>query len=204
MRRLTVLALALLVVVAMNPGVALAQESKGGKPDMTPEQKAMMEAWMKVATPGENHKFLEPLVGSWAVKSTSWEKPDSPPEVSSGSAETTWILGGRFVQERFKGEYGGMPFDGLGFTGYDNYKKKYTAIWMDSMGTMTMFLTGTADAARRTLSMSGTVDDFMAGKPTAIRSVTRIVDARQHVYEMYGLDPTGKEFKMMELVYTRK
>jgi hypothetical protein len=44
----------------------------------------------------------------------------------------------------------------------------------------------------------------MTGKPAKIRTVTRIVDPNQHVYEMYAPDPKGNEFKMMEIVYTRK
>jgi hypothetical protein len=52
--------------------------------------------------------------------------------------------------------------------------------------------------------MTGTMDDVFTGKPTKLRTVTRIVDANKHVMEMFGPDPAGKEFKMMEIVYTRK
>ena len=36
------------------------------------------------------------------------------------------------------------------------------------------------------------------------RSVTKIVDGNTHLFEMFGIDKTGKEEKMMEIVYTRK
>jgi hypothetical protein len=44
----------------------------------------------------------------------------------------------------------------------------------------------------------------VTGKPMKVRTVTRIVDANKHVMEMFGPDRSGKEFKMMEIVYTKK
>jgi len=194
-------AVALVFALAM-PSVTGAQE--GEKPKMSPEQQAVMEAWMKVATPGEAHKALEPMIGSWSVTSTSWQTPASPPEQGAGTSENAWILGGRFVKQDFQGEFGGMKFQGLGYTGYDNLKKKYVGTWMDTMGTMVMVMTGTADPSGKMFTLTGTMDDVMTGKPMKLRTVTRIVDANKHVMEMFGPDPSGKEFKMMELVYTRK
>jgi hypothetical protein len=83
-------------------------------------------------------------------------------------------------------------------------KKKYVGTWMDTMGTMVMMMMGTADPSGKVITMTGTMDDFMTGKPMQLRTVTRIVDANKHVMEMFGPDPAGKEFKMMEIVYTRK
>ncbi len=184
------------------PCVVAQQQAE--KPKMTAEQQAAMEAWMKVATPGEGHKALEPLIGSWNVETTMWEKPGNPPEKGAGVAEDSWVLGGRFVKEEFQGEFGGMKFQGLGYTGYDNYKKKYVGTWMDTMGTMMMTMIGTVDASGKVFTATSTIDDIMTGKPMKVREVTRIVDANKHVMEMFGPDPSGKEFKMMELVYTRK
>ncbi len=194
---------ALAVVLALAAPALLAQQ-QGEKPKMSPEQQAAMEAWMKVATPGEGHKLLEPLIGSWDVQSTMWEKPGNPPEKGSGVAEDSWVLGGRFVREEFQGEFGGMKFQGLGYTGYDNYKKKYVGSWMDTMGTMMMHSIGTVDASGKVFTATSTIDDIMTGKPMKVREVTRIVDNNKHVMEMFGPDPSGKEFKMMEIVYTRK
>lgn len=184
------------------PGVTSAQQ--GEQPKMSPEQQKMMELWMKAATPGEAHKALEPMLGTFNVTSTSWQTPTSPPEMGAGTSENTWVLGGRFVKQDFQGTFGDMTFQGLGYTGYDNMKKKYVGTWMDTMGTMVMMMMGTADPSGKVITMTGTMDDFMTGKPMQLRTVTRIVDANKHVMEMFGPDPAGKEFKMMEIVYTRK
>lgn len=194
-------------VVALVLGLAapwVVGQQQGEKPKLTPEQQAAMEAWMKAATPGEAHKALEPTIGSWNVTSTSWETPTAPAQQGVGTSENTWVLGGRFVRQDFQGEFGGMKFQGLGYTGYDNFKKKYVGTWMDTMGTMMMTMIGTVDASGKVFTGTSTIDDVVTGKPMKVRSVTRILDANKHVMEMFGPDPSGKEFKMMELVYTRK
>ena len=55
---------AALLVLALP---ALAQQ-EGGMPEMTPEQKAEMEAYMKAETPGEPHRHLAESVGTYDVK----------------------------------------------------------------------------------------------------------------------------------------
>ena len=179
-------------------------QQAGKQPEMTPEQKAAMEAWMKAATPGEGHKLLEPTIGNWNVAMSMWEKPGDPPQKSSGTAENAWMLGGRFVQGSYHSEFNGMKFEGLAYTGYDNFKKEYVGAWMDTMGTMMMTMTGSADPAGRTITSTSAMDDILTGKKITVREVTRIVDANKHVFEMWGPDPSGKEFKMMEAVYTRR
>lgn len=189
--------------LAGSLGIAVAQQ--GDKPkEMTPQERAAMEAWMKVATPGEGHKVLEPIVGTWDVQMTMWQAPGAPAQVSKGVSEDTWVLGRRFVRESVHSEFNGMPFEGLGYTGYDNFKKQYVGSWMDTMGTMMMTMTGSADPSGKVITATSTMDDVMTGKKMTVRQVTRIVDANKHVFEMFGPDPAGNEFKMMEAVYTRK
>jgi hypothetical protein len=48
------------------------------------------------------------------------------------------------------------------------------------------------------------MDDFMTGKKCEIKQVVSVVDNDHHVFEMWGPDPAGKVFKMMEIHYTRK
>jgi hypothetical protein len=171
---------------------------------MTPEQQKVMETWMKYATPGPNHKLLEPVVGSWNVATTWWEAPGAPPSTWKGSSENVWVLGGRFVQQTITAEMMGQPFSGIGYTGYDNFKEKFIFAWMDSMGTMVMISTGSADATGKVMTFTAEIDDVLTGKKAAVREVVRVIDNNKHVFEMYGPDKSGKEFKTMEIVYTRK
>jgi Protein of unknown function (DUF1579) len=167
-----------------------------------PDQKAMMDAWMKAMTPGEGHKKLEPFVGSFDVKVTSWMAPGAPPAESSGSAEDRWVLGGRYVQEMFDGQFMGQPFSGIGYTGYDNIKKAFVSTWMDNMSTAIMMTKGSMEG--NTMTSSGTMDDPMSGKSQTMNNKVTVLDKDHHTMEMWGPGPDGKAFKMMEISYARK
>jgi hypothetical protein len=44
----------------------------------------------------------------------------------------------------------------------------------------------------------------MKGKKVKSRSIVRIINNSKFTFEMYGPDENGKEFKNLEVVYTRK
>ena len=179
----------------------LSQEEgdKGGPRD------AMMEAWMKAATPGEFHAHLNPLAGKWSQEVKWWMAPGIPPQVSTGTSEYEWIMGGRYLLSKVRGDMAGQPFEGLGILGYDNYKKKYTSVWLDNMGTMIMTSLGTCDESGKVINMAGTFDDVGTGKPNQkFRTICRVISNDKNVFEMYMPAPDGTEFKTLEITYTRR
>jgi hypothetical protein len=111
------------------------------------------------------------------------------------------ILGGRFLEQRFRGTFSGQPFEGYGLTGYDNQKSAYTMFWVDNTATSMMTGEGSMDPAGQqfTMTSKGMGPD---GKPMDLRLVTRIVDPNRHVFSMYGT-VDGKEQLLMEITYTR-
>lgn len=169
-----------------------------------PDEKAQMEAMMKAATPGENHKKLDAFVGTFDAKVKMWEKPGAPPKESTGTSEGKSVLGGRYVEEHFEGTFMDQPFSGMGLTGYDNVQKKYISTWADSMGTGIMVSTGKADASGKGMTMSGAMPDPMTGKMMTLKQKVTITDSDHHTFEMWGPAPDGKSYKMMEITYTRK
>ncbi|HEY3270249.1 MAG TPA: DUF1579 domain-containing protein [Geothrix sp.] len=180
----------------------LAQEAKEKKP--TAAQQAMMEAWQKAATPGSNHQLLAGLTGQWTFATKMWMEPGTPPETSTGSAVYTSLMDGRFIQGEYKGTFGGMAFQGLGLTGYDNVARHFTATWADNMGTAIMLMTGTYDPASRTFTYKGDMDDVMKpGKKVKVRQTVKILSDDSHVMEWYE-SRRGKEIKTMEITYTRQ
>lgn len=208
MSRWSVLALVLMCFSAsMFAGDKMKKESKpADKMPAAPsaDQQAMMEAWMKAATPGDSHKKLEPFVGTFDVKVKSWMEPGAPAMESTGTSEQNWVLGGRYVEQRFKGTFMDQPFEGIGYTGYDNIKKQYTGSWMDNMSTCVMMTKGNMQAGGKEMKFEGSSPDPMTGKDMAMVEKITIASNDRHTMEMWGPAPDGKMFKMMEIEYMRK
>jgi hypothetical protein len=167
------------------------------------EEKAAMEAMMKAATPGDAHKKLDAAVGTWDSKVTMWMAPGAPPMVSPGTSTNQWVLGGRYLEQKVTGSFMGMPFNGLGYTGYDNVKKEYFGTWMDNMGTGVMLSTGAMDAANH-WTFKGSMPDFMTGKDAPFEEHMAMPDKDHMTFDMWSPGPDGKMVKVMEIMYTRK
>jgi len=179
--------------------VMAGEKKQAGK--MDPQE--TMEMYKKFATPGEPHKQLASLAGSWTTKTKMWMEPNKPPTETTGFCEQKVILEGRFLQQECTGEMMGGSFTGIGVTGYDNQTKKYVSTWMDSMGTGIFVMEGTGSADGKTFTQKGSHADPVQGQMKH-RAVTRIVNDNTEVFEMYGAGKDGKEMKMMEIIYTRK
>ena len=193
--------IAIVAASASLAGVLNAEDKKPAAPAV--DEKAMMEAWMKFATPGEVHKKMAAAEGSWTAKVTQWMAPDTPPAESTATAEFKMILGGRYLTQSVSGTMMGQPFSGFGIDGYDNSKKTTQSVWVDTMGTGMLEMTGTLDADG-TNTETGTMDDFMSGKPMSFKTVMHMTDADHMRFEMWGSGPDGKMFKNLEIAYTRK
>ncbi|BAV06113.1 hypothetical protein FLA_2128 [Filimonas lacunae] len=164
-----------------------------------------MKAWMEYSTPGESHKEMAKSDGSWTGQTTMWMSMDAPPMTSTSTMVNKMIMGGRYQQSTYSGNFMGMPFEGMSITGYDNYKKKYLSSWIDNMGTGIMNMEGTWDATTKTIAFTGKCTNPANGKEYTMREVFTMVDENNHKMEMYGPDSkTGKEYKTMEIVLTKK
>jgi hypothetical protein len=192
------------LALALALAAPLARAEEKAAPPKAPTQEEMMKAWKAYATPGEGQKKLDAFAGSWNVKMKSWMAPGTPPEETDGTAENTWILGGRYLSQKYVGKMMGQPFNGVGYTGFDNYKKRYQSVWMDDAGTGIMVSAGSFDKTGKVLRMTATMDDFMTGKKATIKETLTIVDPDTHRLEMWMPGPDGKMFKSLEGVYTRK
>ncbi len=191
-------------VLAFCALLAPGSRAEDKKPAADPSQdKAMMEAWMKYATPGETHKKMAANEGSWTAKVTQWMAAGTPPSESEATAEFKMILGGRYMTQTFAGSMMGQPFNGYGVSGFDNAKKTTQTVWMDTFGTGMLVLSGTWDADGA-LTETGTMDDFTTGKPMTIKAKMQMADNDHMHYEMWMPGQDGKMFKDLDIVYTRK
>jgi hypothetical protein len=196
------LAIGLAAAVLLSAGALAQEKAAKGKKAAPPDEKAMMEAMQKAGTPGEAHKKLEAIVGTFDTKVKMWMDPSKAPEESTGSSENTWVLGNRYVQMNYQGTFMGQPFSGIGYQGYDNVQKKYVGTWMDSASTGIMTSTGTMTG--NVVKTTATMPDPMTGKMSRITSKVTIADNDHHTMEMWGPGPDGKNYQMMVIEYTRK
>ncbi len=167
-------------------------------------QQKMVEEYMKLMAPGENHAYLSEFVGKWDVETTAWMTPDAPPSKAKNKAEATLLLGGRFLMMEFSGTMFGQPFEGIQIIGYDNFKKKYITFWIDNQSTGFYLTEGTRDATTGVLTETADWPDPTTGYSIKVRGVTTPVGKDEHLYEMF-MTPSGeKEFKVFENKMTRR
>jgi len=185
--------------VVLSVSVSMAKEKQ---PDQMDKQ-AMMDTYKKLAIPGEPHKQLASLAGSWITKTKEWMDPSKPPMESTGTCEEKVLLDGRFLQQECTGDMMGQPFTSIGVTGYDNFTKKYVTTWMSSMGTGIFVMEGTGSADGKTITLHGSHKDPMGGDMKH-HALWKVVDANTQTFEMYGAHGNDKDMKMMEITYNRK
>lgn len=198
-RRLAALALGLAFVMP-----AFAQEKNRAAPEMSAEHQAMMDAWRKAAAPGAPHKqLMSQFEGTWDTKISMWMDPSAEPIVETGKSLNTPVFGGRHLRMQYSGRFMGQPFEGIGYSGYDNVKRKYVSSWMDNMSTSTFLVEGDYDPSTRTYTYRGQMPDpTKNGELVSIRESVHVVDNDRHVFEMYEMRD-GKEVKTMQIEYTR-
>jgi hypothetical protein len=182
-------------------GAALAQG--GEPPKMTPEEQAEMEAYQKAGTPGPEHAALAAATGSYTIKIKSWLKAGATPIEDAGTVSRSMTLDGRVRVEECNATMFGAPMTGHGMMGYDNVSKKYWSTWMDTMSTGMMTSTGTCDA-NHSCKFTGTYNDAVKKAPVTSRMTSKQTSPTTEVFEMYGKGKDGKEFKMMEITYTKQ
>jgi len=169
-----------------------------GKIDM----QEMMEIMRKVGTPGEPHKLLGKLEGSWGTKTIGWQDGKKVME-SLGTCEQKLVLDGHYLEQTYTGDMMGAPFIGKNILGYNNHTKKYESIWLDSMSTAIYFFVGKGSRDGKTITQDCSYDDPVKG-PAVWRSVTRIKDDNTLEFEMFITPKGGKREKMMEMTVARK
>lgn len=168
------------------------------------QSEADMKKWAAYMTPTDAHKKMASSDGEWTGDITMWMAPGANPTKNTGTVVNKMIMGGRYQQSTFSGVWDGMEFEGQSTLAYDNAKKMYISTWIDNMGTGMMIMEGKYDPATKAIHMKGKMVDPISGKELKVREVFREIDNDTHIMEMYCQGPDGKEYKNMEIVYTRK
>lgn len=153
--------------------------------------------------PGPEHDLLKQMTGEWDAKMTCNFPGTEGAIETTGSYNAKMDVGGFFLIGDFKSEFFGQPFKGHSITGYNQFEKKYTGVWVDSMGPFLYNTTAefSKDGKTYTEKMNGPGPD---GKPINFRSVIEIKDDDHMQMTMYMIGEDDKESQMMKIDYTRK
>lgn len=209
----------MLVLVVFVGAAALATSQvcsgeKSGEPDRSAaEEQEMMDKWQEMSLPGPQHEFLERFTGVWDVTTRYWVDADKPPVESPATVKSKMIFGGRFIQTemtgimRFETPEGDMmelPFEGIGFVGYNNFRKKFESVWIDSQGTAIMYMRGSPDDKGTTITYYAEGDDWHTGeRDVPILWVERFVDSDTIVSTMYRV-AAGDRVRVFEMESHRR
>lgn len=199
-------------LMAVLGSLALAEPSQEAKPADQPQMQLPpgwtaedMQACMVAGAPGKMHEWMAEGAGTWEGVCTMWMAPDTEPTKGDCKCVIAPILGGRYIQNEMSGDMPGMgPFNGLGFSGFDNVSQKFVSNWMDSQSTGIMQGTGELSADKKTLSWKFSYNCPIAKKLVTMREIDKTIGPDTKTLEMYGPEPkTGKEFKMMVIELKR-
>ena len=143
--------------------------------------------------PGPEHGQLKRLEGTWdaTMKFMGME--------SKGTMTYKMEVGGLWLTSHFEGEFAGQKFTGKGLDSYDPGKKKFVAVWVDSMITTPLLMEGTYDKDKHQLTMTG--DGPGPAGPVKFKAVTTYKDNDNVVFDMYMADGKDPAFT---IVYKRK
>ena len=181
--------------------------SRADRSDSRPSDLDKEEMRKKVeaaATPGPAHKALNALVGNWKAEVKCWMDPDGPPEVSQGTAKTSWTLNGHFLEEEFHGQMMGKPFTGRSLMGYDNTKQTFNTVWVSDMQTSMFTSEGKGENGNKVITLEGKATCAATGqKDVPMKTVFRVLSPDKHVFEMFD-GSKGESVKTMEITYTRQ
>lgn len=184
------IAIALVFILFMSPFESQVQQ---------PDPKKMAEM-MKATQPGERHKQLESLAGTWDV-AVRFKYGGGPERQGKATSEAKWILGGRFLQQEYKSDSGQVT---LQFLGYDNQRKKFFEVKIDNMDTGVLHTEGDVSNDGKVITNVGDRTDPLTGEQRRLRIVTTIVDKDHYTVEWFMRDQEGNEEKTVTMMHTRR
>ena len=147
--------------------------------------------------PGPEHEKMKELAGTWdAVMKMAGQE-------SKATAIYKSICGGMWLESDFEGDIGGMKFQGHGLDGYDQRKKKYVGVWVDSLTSAPLNFEGSMDPKTKLIVMTGE-SVGPDGKPQKFKNTTAHKDKDNFTFKMYMVQPDGKEELAFTIEYSRR
>ena len=159
------------------------------------------------AAPLPQHKVLAREVGVWDAEVTMTvpgADADAKPTTSK-AVETNALIGDKWLISDFKGEFGGMEFQGHGQTGYDAKKGKYVGTWVDTFSARIDTLEGTFDEKTQTMTMFSQMEEPGSGKPMKVKFVSVFKGDNERIFTEHVMTEGAKDYtKLMQISYKKR
>lgn len=150
---------------------------------------------------GREHLELQRLlIGEWNTTTTAFNGSNT--STTSGKARFFPGMAGRFVCSDFTTDTNTNSPAGFGFFGYNNQTKQYENTWVGAQNNGITFWTGTRTDPN-TFTWTGNFTNPTTGQTTNGKAVTTFTGNGTMTYTLYGVDTAGKEFKSLEVNYSR-
>ncbi len=159
-----------------------------------------------LATPQEEHQWLQQLVGEW-TNEARMTMSSEPAETCLGS-ESVRSLGGLWILAEGRGEMPGGGSATMVMTlGYDPAKKRYVGTWVGSMMTHLWLYDGELDASGTVLTLNSQGPDMSPGaapgKLARYRDVIEIKGADYRTLTSFCQGEDGNWQQFMTAHYRR-
>ncbi|MCC6572972.1 MAG: DUF1579 family protein [Planctomycetes bacterium] len=165
--------------------------------------KKVMEDYMKLHQPGEEHKQLMFAVGDYDVQGKMWMEPGKDPMPMRGTS-TIRAIGATFLHEKIMLIMpGNKKMDVEGFIGYDNESKQYQATFVSGGCTTTRTMNGTYDAKTKTVTYQCAFKCPVTGKNYSEKMIAKHEGNGTMTLTASGTYEGMPEFKMWEATYTK-
>ena len=157
--------------------------------------------------PGPEHKRLDALAGEWDTLIKLWlNGPDREATQYVGTSTRTWTLDRRFLEEKATNPTGfdEGDYETLGYLGFDPSVGVYENLWMNNQSTGMYTEQGRYNPADNTIHTSGSYIDPSTGYMVFNRTEISITGPDSHTLRGYTTLADGREFKQIDITYTRK
>jgi len=192
----------LAALAVLVPSVLAPQNPNQPPSDM----KAAMERWEKACEVKPQHKRLGSLVGKWDVTMRMWMGgPGSKPMESKGSSEVKWLVENKWVEGKTSFTMMGMPITTNMILGYDGYKQRYVASYVDSHQTDLRTALGLFTQDDKDLILYGHMDEPMTPESDKIvKYAYRNFGQDTWTFEVHDMMIGESNTKVLEFEYARK
>ena len=193
-----------LITVAVA-AVALLAGSLAFRSGVEAHEDQIVGDWVtRISQKGPGQARIESLAGTWKTEVKLWPAgPNMEPQVMKGKATREWVLGGRFLAEKAENPGAAGDFQGVGYLGYNGLTGLYETVFMSTDSTAMYFESGRYDPVSNLIRMTGQYQDPHTGFMTQSRTEISLGGPEGHTITGYVTREDGREYKEIEIVYTR-